>query len=322
MAKKDKKSTTKKGEANLEDSFVDDLMQLLPEEDKQLLKDLGVKSIEEFNALLMLAGIDPAKAYKHASESSSLEEFLSKDIRLDLGGLKIEGDVAVNHMARVFFHKRDEVKQYHIRIKLLNAPVKIWRELKVPSNISLELLAAFLIEAMGWDNCHLHQFKKNDTFFVSEGDMEEYNDMFGGLEFSRNVDANNYSLDDVLKEKGDRMKFEYDFGDGWMHEMWVKGITDYEPGQEPKVELIKGHGACPPEDCGGVWGYEDLLALREKKRKSAEDKERLEWYDMDYKDYDPEFFDIEFEAGMVNDRWLMVKSFLSSPPKNNKGKKK
>ena len=51
--------------------------------------------------------------------------------------------------------------------------------------------------------------------------------------------------------------------------------------------MLKAHGECPPEDCGGVWGYAELLELDKKKRKSAEDKERLEWYDIP-KDYDPE----------------------------------
>ncbi len=311
MAKR-KKTTTNEESFNPEEQFLDDLMQSLPKEDREFLNELGVKTFDDFNALLMIAGIDPAKAYKHATESDSLEEYMTKDLFLDKDYDKVDADVLYNPIARVFFHKRDDVKEYHIRIKLKDAPVKIWRELKVPSNISLELLAAFLLEAMGWDNSHLHQFMKNDTYFMSEGDLSENDDMFGRWGKIRNVDANNYSLDDVLKEKGDRMTFEYDFGDSWMHELWVKGIRDYEPQEERCVRLIKGHGECPPEDCGGVWGYEDLLSIREKKRKSADDKERLEWYGMDDEDFDPDFFDLEFETETINDLWREISGFMPS----------
>lgn len=293
-------------------------MQFLPEKDKELLKELGVKSFDDFNSLLMLAGIDPAKAFKHASESHSFDEYMTKDIYIDN---KNENDYdSYSFLPRVLFHKRNNVNEYHIRIKLKNAPVNIWRELKVPSNISLELLAAFLIDAIGWDNCHLHQFVKNDTFFMSEDDLEDSYGTWGRGRFWK-VDANNYSLDDVLKEKGDRMRFEYDFGDGWMHEIWVKGIRDYEPGEHQVVKLIKGHGACPPEDCGGVGGYEELLSIREKKRKSAEDRERLEWYLMDDEDFDPEFCDLEYLVEDVDSLWLEVEDYLSTKKKNPKSKK-
>ena len=73
----------------------------------------------------------------------------------------------------------------------------------------------------------------------------------------------------------------------------MKGIRDYNPGETPKVTFVKGQGQCPPEDCGGVWGYEELLELCKKKRKSAEDRERLEWYGIDPKYFDPDYFDAE-----------------------------
>ena len=319
MAKREK-STTNDESVNAEAQILDEVMQSLPKEDREFLNEVGVKTFDDLNSLLMLAGIDPAKAYKHATESDSFEEYMTKDLLLDRDFDKVDADVQQNYFARVFFHKRDNVKEYHIRIKLKDSPVKIWRELKVPSNISLELLAAFIIEAMGWGNCHLHQFMKNDICFMSEEDFNETDDMLGGWGRFQNVDANNYSLGDVLEEKGARMKFEYDFGDSWVHEMWVKGIRDYEPGEQHVVKLIKGHGACPPEDCGGVWGYEDLLALREKKRKSAEDKERLEWYYMDDKDFDPEYYDLELEADVVNNLWQEVETIMS--PKKKRSKRK
>lgn len=199
-------------------------------------------------------------------------------------------------------------QEFHIRIKLNDAPVNIWRELVVPSNITLEMLAYVLIEAMGWEHEHLYQFKgKNDIYYINSAQIKEQEDSFIGF-FSRaqNRNSERYSLEMVLQPKGDRIKFEYDFGDSWVHDLWVKGARDYAPDEEPAIRLLKAHGECPPEDCGGVWGYADLLEANQKKRKTAEEKERLEWYDIP-KDFNPEECDLEWLQDNVENLWLEMK---------------
>ncbi len=170
--------------------------------------------------------------------------------------------------------------EYHIRIKLNDSPVKIWRELVVPSNITLELLAFVLIDAMGWAHEHLYQFRgKNDVFYMNSHEIKEHkNSFFGFLSRVQYVNTETTSLGMVLQPKGGRIKFEYDMGDSWTHDVWVKNARDYAKDEEPVIKLLKAEGACPPENCGGVWGYAELLELNNKKRKTAEDKERLEWY--------------------------------------------
>lgn len=328
----DFKKEVLKEQSNVEGSFKDIdfniLTSLMPQEDQDLLRAMGITDTEKFGQFLMMAGIDPEKAYKQANLTSSEEEFADSDIMLDdddpRGELyRFMMEEERNILGEVFFLDKQPVKEYHIRIKLKNSPVKIWRELKVPSNITLELLAAFLIEAMGWDNTHLHQFRKGDDFYVSRDNLEEYDDSFGfGFARCRHLDANKFSIADVLCAKGDRIEFEYDFGDSWMHEMWVKGISDYELGEKPRVKLVKGQGCCPPEDCGGVWGYEDLLEIRLKKRKTADEKERLEWYYMDDKDFDPDFFDVEEYQEYVNDVWNEVQFIMEKEENNKKGRGK
>ena len=224
-------------------------------------------------------------------------------------------------------------QEFHIRIKLNNAPVNIWRELVVPSNITLELLAFVLIDAMGWRHEHLYQFKgKNNVFYVNSRQLKEQeNSFFGFFSRSEHKNSEKTSLEMVLqpkaankreqsdanigsaeqeqarpKVKGERLKFEYDFGDSWEHDLWVKGARDYAPNEEPVIKLLKAHGECPPEDCSGVWGYAELLELNKKKRKSAEDKERLEWYDIP-KDYAPENCDLEWLQDDVEALWLEIK---------------
>ena len=204
-------------------------------------------------------------------------------------------------------------REFHIRIKLNNAPVNIWRELVVPSNITLELLAFVLIDAMGWNHEHLYHFVgKDHVIYQNAREIKECTSGFLG--FMSRVeyrDSEKYTLEMVLQPKGERMKFEYDFGDSWEHDLWVKGVRDYAAGEEPVIKLLKAHGACPPEDCGGVWGYAELLELNKKKRKSAEDKERLEWYDIP-KDFDPEDCDLEWLQEDVEALWLEIQDEINA----------
>lgn len=199
-------------------------------------------------------------------------------------------------------------QEFHIRVKLNDAPVNIWRELVVPSNITLELLAFVILDAMGWKHEHLYQFiGKNNTNYINSKEMKETaNSFMGFMSRVQYQNSEKTSLEMVLQPKGDRLKFEYDYGDSWTHDMWVKGARDYASGEEPVIKLLKAHGECPPEDCGGVWGYAALLELNKKKRKSAEDKERLDWYDIP-KDYDPEVCDLEWLQEDVEALWLEIK---------------
>ena len=199
-------------------------------------------------------------------------------------------------------------REFHIRIKLNNAPVPIWRELVVPSNITLELLAYVILDAMGWQHEHLYQFiGKHDVYYINSHEMKEQADSFMG--FMSRVQYKNSektTLEMVLQPKGDRMKFEYDYGDSWVHDLWVKDARDYAPGEEPVIKLLKAAGECPPEDCGGVLGYADLLETNKKKRKTAEDKERLEWYDIP-KGFKPEECNLEWLQEDVEALWLDIK---------------
>ena len=135
---------------------------------------------------------------------------------------------------------------------------------------------------------------------------EEDEGILGFLSRKQNKDSEKHSLEMLLQPNGKRLKFEYDFGDSWMHDLWVKQARDYAEGVEPTIRLLKGQGACPPEDCGGVWGYAELLELRTKKRKTADDKERLEWYDIT-DDFNPDDCDLEWLQGDVDDLWERIK---------------
>ena len=286
----------------------------------------GIQSFEDFIGFMLMNGIDPLKMKDFAEKNDSLpDDFDPKDVMLDDyfdeeeyfdeedddfddGDENIDEDYLIGMKLPERKFIGPSKREFHIRIKLNNAPVKIWRELVVPSNITLELLAYVLIDAMGWQHEHLYQFvAKNNVYYVNSFQMKKRANSFMPF-FSRVVERNSEktTLEMVLQPKGERMKFEYDFGDSWTHELWVKAARDYAPGEEPAIRLLKGLGACPPEDCGGVWGYAELLELRTKKRKTADDKERLEWYNIT-DDFNPDDCDLEWLQGDVDDLWERIK---------------
>ena len=299
----------------------EDVLASLPKDVRKEVEKQGIKSFEDLIGIMLAHGVDPLKMMEYSEKGMLVgEDFNPEDVMLDdeffddddedsdddNNGFDDEDYLLGMTLPKNKFIGKSK-REFHIRIKLNDAPVKIWRELVVPSNITLELLAYVLIDAMGWKHEHLYQFVwKNRVFFVNSQQLKEQENSFMGF-FSRSEHRNSdkTSLEMVLQPKGERIKFEYDFGDSWTHDVWVKAARDYAPNEEPAIKLLKAHGACPPEDCGGVWGYAELLELNKKKRKSAEDRDRLEWYDIP-KDFDPEACDLEWLQEDVEALWFEI----------------
>lgn len=192
------------------------------------------------------------------------------------------------------YREADHVRKYTVRVALRGIKPPIWRKVIVPSNISLRLFGDLILELMGWMGEHLNQFRKGDSYYAPAYQREgELPPLFGRI---RNYNQEDFALGEILCEKGDTMVWEYDFGDGWEHDIRLSSIEEYAQGEARKIEFVNGKRACPPEDCGGIWGYGELLELHARfaarKRISADARERLEWYGMD-RDFDPEYLDIE-----------------------------
>lgn len=196
----------------------------------------------------------------------------------------------------------DEVFKYTLRVTLRGLKPAIYRKFSVPSNISLRHLSEMLVELMGWGGGHLNQFRTGDDYYAPAYQRENEMPVFFGR--TRDHNQEDFRLSDILYEKGKTIEWEYDFGDSWLHEVRLSSIGEYAEG-EPLVGFIKGERACPPEDIGGPWGYQDLLATIEKKRArkrlTSEEKERLEWLGIDPQDLDPEEFDSEYASEICDD---------------------
>jgi hypothetical protein len=142
---------------------------------------------------------------------------------------------------------------YQFKITLLGTKPPIWRRIQVKDG-TLDKLHEHIQTAMGWTNSHLHQFEIDGERF---GDPELLDD---GYSDSDCIDSTVAKISEVVPEDGGRFRFlyEYDFGDGWAHEILFEGCVRAEPkGRYPLC--VEGARACPPEDVGGVGGYDEFL---------------------------------------------------------------
>jgi len=141
-----------------------------------------------------------------------------------------------------------ERQQYGMKVTLRGSQPRIWRRFEVPADVTLHQLHRILQVVMGWTDSHLHQFRRGNSCY-GQSDPE-----FG----VRRINERKVRLQDVLLEPKDRMVYEYDFGDGWEHELVLEAITSTS-GEGQAVRVHQGQGACPPEDVGGIWGYHEFL---------------------------------------------------------------
>ena len=142
---------------------------------------------------------------------------------------------------------------YQFKITLLGERLKIWRRIQV-QDCTLDKFHEHIQTAMGWTNSHLYLFSNEFDRF---GDPDLLNDGFHELEC---LDSTTEYLSDILPKSGDKSVFhyDYDFGDEWRHAILFEGQQAIDPKAEYPL-CLEGEGACPPEDCGGVWGYVDFL---------------------------------------------------------------
>jgi hypothetical protein len=136
---------------------------------------------------------------------------------------------------------------FQLKVTVAHIRPPIWRRLLVPDDFTLAKLHLILQDAMGWENCHLHAFHiHGEEYGVPDGDFDE------SVESDKRA-----KLKDVLQAK-DRFQYVYDFGDDWHHDIVVEKVLEAEPGTAAP-RCLAGARACPPEDCGGPWGYEEIL---------------------------------------------------------------
>jgi hypothetical protein len=174
------------------------------------------------------------------------------------------------------------VEVCEIEISLLEITPRIWRRFVVPADITLAKLHKVIQLIMGWTNSHLHQFIIRNEYYAPHDPRvdPDWN--------RRSYDERLVKLSDMVDGGIKSFKYEYDFGDGWEHKLQVKKIGPPEANVRYPT-CLSGKRACPPEDCGGPWGYEELLAAIADAHHERHE-ELSEWLG---EGFDPEAFYLE-----------------------------
>ena len=177
---------------------------------------------------------------------------------------------------------------YQLKITLLDIEPVIWRRLLVTNSTGLDELHNALQIIMGWKNCHLHQYVVGQKCY---GIPDE--------NFPENIiNENVHKINDLLRRENDSLIYDYDFGDGWRHEVLLEKILPYE--KEVELPLcIGGEYACPPEDIGGIPGYYNFLEVI-KNPAHEEHEDFLEWMGGEF---DAKAFDVDTTNGVLYDHY-------------------
>ncbi len=171
-----------------------------------------------------------------------------------------------------------------LRIALKNMKPPVWRRIEIPASSTFHDLHHYIQACMPWGDGHLHAFRKRDSrsgmrnvWTVEDRNFAQKD----GIEFldDDSVDERKALIVEYLREAGDTCVYEYDFGDGWEHEVKLEHIDDPDLDAEyPQCTKVKG--VCPLEDSGGPWGWEDKIRVANDP-KDPEYEDIREWLGLD-----------------------------------------
>jgi hypothetical protein len=187
-----------------------------------------------------------------------------------------------------------------VRIELRHSDPLIWRQVEVPTSITLKVLHDIVQAVMGWFDYHLWEFTIGTQRYGLPMDED--------CGTASRIAASKVRLRDVLNPRKTVIDYIYDFGDGWEHRLTVTNVRTGEPGiSYPRY--IGGERNGPPEDCGGIPGFYALLEARADPR-HPDHADAKEWLD----DYDPDTFDelpIKYALGRIANRRNAARSRLA-----------
>jgi hypothetical protein len=171
---------------------------------------------------------------------------------------------------------------YQIKVTLLGTKPPVWRRMLVHADITLAQLHDVLQTAMGWEDSHLHEFRVGRRRFGQPGPVDPF------MRMPRVESERTARLRALLEETAAKMIYAYDFGDSWEHSIVLEKVLLADPNITYPV-CTDGRLACPPEDCGGIPGYYDLLeAINNPDDESFE--ELRDWVG---DDFDPQAFSVD-----------------------------
>jgi len=175
-----------------------------------------------------------------------------------------------------------------MHVELEHAEPRIWRSFQVYDSISMYQLHEILQVVMGWMHSHLFQFKSKELIIAEPS----FGDEWENIEFKN---ARKTKVAAIFKSPGDALIYQYDFGDSWYHKLRFQRVVDESERMFKVPRCMAGENACPPEDCGGFPGFEELKRVISDPE-NEEYESMIQWLDGYYPNYDPN----EFSLGEVN----------------------
>ena len=190
---------------------------------------------------------------------------------------------------------KSETLIYQLKVTLNGSKPPIWRRLLVPGDITLAHLHHLIQAAFGWYDYHLHQFIVREQYCSQPSfELDEY--------MARVGDERRIRLDRLVRGEKFKFRYEYDFGDSWLHDILVEKILP--PDSQLKLPVcVKGVRACPPEDVGGIWGYYGFLEALQNPNHPEHDG-YLEWTGGEW---DAEAFDLNQINERLQTAWKRLK---------------
>ena len=175
------------------------------------------------------------------------------------------------------------VPLYQLKVTVQGTRPPIWRRIVVRSDMKLHRLHRVIQDVMGWYDCHLHHFL-TDSARYSEPDPDEFDFGFG----PPTLNEKRYTVSHLAAVEKSKFIYEYDFGDGWQHKIVLEKILPPDESFKHPV-CLAGVNACPPEDCGGIGGYDNLKEILANPEHSEHEQMKM-WLD---RDFDPALFDLD-----------------------------
>jgi hypothetical protein len=257
------------------------LTQLLVGRESCPVDDLKKTAFDMIAGMYMLAGLNE-------QQMEMLRRTIDTDITIAIAALGVLGIVSqasgtagLTDLGRFAIRRLrgmaqpgDPVLQVRITLRDVDDP-PVWRQVLIPAAYPLSRVHRVIQAAMGWDNSHMHAFQIGKISYGPDPDGE-----------LGNADETKARLADVARVRT-RIGYEYDFGDGWEHDLIVEARVVAEGGKTYPA-CIAGEGACPPEDSGGAYGFADLKEILA----GPPSDERDEMQTWAGEDYDPSHFDL------------------------------
>ena len=178
---------------------------------------------------------------------------------------------------------------FYFKIQLVGVTKPpVWRKIVVPETISMLKFHEVIQAAFGWENSHLFEFRYAGQIACAIGIPDESDPEV--------LNASSISLRKIIHENGQKCTYIYDFGDNWVHSVILERISQEKI---KKADCLAGKGACPPEDCGGVAGFESLKKILADPD-NPEHLEMKEWLSLGPNDtWESNEFDLEDTSELV-----------------------